>query len=95
MWFYRISLPHRFSGAAPCPKYDTRRGVMLSLHAGILAYLRILFFFATIYQSSNLYVVVANQWERMLLPRYVCRLVSSNLSLEWNCTSRHLATLPK
>ena len=27
MWFYCISLPHRFSGAAPCPKYDTRRGV--------------------------------------------------------------------
>ena len=22
MWFYRISLPHRFSGAAPCPKYS-------------------------------------------------------------------------
>ena len=22
MWFYRISLPHGFSGAAPCPKYS-------------------------------------------------------------------------
>ena len=53
------------------------------------------FFFATIYQSSKLYVVVANQWERMLLPRQVCRLVSSNLSLEWQCAYRHLATLPK
>ena len=45
MWLYRISLPHRFSGAAPCPKYETRRRVMLSLRAGILPYLRILFCF--------------------------------------------------
>ena len=44
MWFYRIFLSHRFSGAALCPKYDTRRGVILSLHAGILPYLRILVF---------------------------------------------------
>ena len=45
MWFYRISLLHRFSRAAPCPKYDTRRGVILSLHDGVLPYLRILVFF--------------------------------------------------
>ena len=68
MWFYCISLPHRFSGAAPCPKYDTCRGVMLSLHAGILLYLRILVFFCH-NLSSKPYMVVKNQWERMLLPR--------------------------
>ena len=49
MWFYRISLSHRFLGADPCPKYDTRRGAKLSLHAGILPYFTILVFFDTIY----------------------------------------------
>ena len=50
MWFYRISLSHRFLGADPCPKYDTRRGAKLSLHAGILPYLTILVFLT---QSIN------------------------------------------
>ena len=46
---YDVVLPHfpppQIFGAAPCPKYDTRRGVMVSLHAGVLRYLRILDFF--------------------------------------------------